>query len=301
MTDQTISVDVPGGSFEIPYTSKFTAKVQHHTPLTKTVDWMTDQGNLELELGPPVYTVTPPPPPPTPPAPPTPTPTPPGGPKPTLPAAVAATLKSATALFDNFAGTELDSTKWASSWFKGGQMNDVPTVAANVIVNNGLRLLRTANGGALINGNPEDAARPGFQFSYGYAEAILNFTKNLGAWSAFWSDGQPVWSIHGEDDIVEVDLGTGLPAANYHSLGAHPTGKDVPDNGQPQSKSYLTGEHAFGELRIPGKTLIYWDGNLIRTITTYDGGAPHFPVLNIGDGPVGAELQASQVAIWLPA
>ena len=191
---------------------------------------------------------------------------------------------------DEFNGTALDTTKWSSSWFGGGVMNNTSTSPANVRVANGVLTLTLSSTsvGALVSTNPTGGANPGFQFTYGYAEARILFPgsgSTCNDWPAFWTDGQS-WPQDGEIDIAE---GLGTLTSNYHSnAGAN--------NSNTIAGSWCGSWHTYGVDREPGVNTIYWDGTPIRSYASNDGGSPQYLILNVGSGE-GADAPGTSVQI----
>jgi beta-glucanase (GH16 family) len=175
-------------------------------------------------------------------------------------------------------------------------MNRVTTYKSLVSVANGEVTLTLASSsqGALISTNPVGGASPGFQFQYGAVEARVWFPGNGSAclnWPAWWTDGQN-WPTNGEHDIAEV-LG-GQMTVNYHSSsGAHNQGA-VPGY-------WCGGYHVYTLDRETGHANVYYDGALVKSYATDDGGALHYLILNIGSGGVAgypAKLRVDYVRAW---
>lgn len=192
---------------------------------------------------------------------------------------------------DEFSSSSLDASKWASSWFNGGSMNDVTTSANNVSVTGGnlVLTLSSSSSGALVSTNPSGGASKGFAMGYGYAEARIYFPgsgSKIYNWPAFWTDGQS-WPANGEIDIAE---GLGTLTSNYHSTkGA--------DNSGTIAGTWSAGFHTYGVDRQSGKNSVYWDGKLVRSYATYDNGSPEYLIVNVGSGNTAALGTASQVKV----
>lgn len=200
---------------------------------------------------------------------------------------------------DTFTGTSLNLTNWAPYWFSDGTANPGSSTrgyASNVTVNGQLNLLLwNSTNGALISSNPNGGAKPGFQFTYGYAEAQLTLPTNgtvISHWPAWWLDGQD-WPMDGEIDIMEGLSGYAAWHYHYDSGGGvddHPIGGDV---------NTLPGTHIYGVNWYPGHLDFYYDGTLVASATngSLSGGAtisssPMYLILDYdgGSGPVPATM-----------
>jgi hypothetical protein len=198
---------------------------------------------------------------------------------------------------DEFNGSSLDPQVWSKSWFNGGKMNNVTTNPANVAVIGGNLVLTLSSNteGALVNTNPSDSGKRGFSIGYGYFEAKVFFPgegTRIYNWPAWWTDGQN-WPQNGEIDIAE---GLDTLTSNYHSSTGANNSNTVPG-------SWANAYHIYAVNRQPGKNDIYWDGKLIRSYATNDGGSPHYLIFNIGAGThqvlgVGSQVKVDYVRVW---
>jgi hypothetical protein len=202
---------------------------------------------------------------------------------------------------DEFNGTSLDTSQWDSSWFNGGTMNNVASSPSNVSVANGVLTLTLSNSttGALIH-TSQAAGRATLAVG-DVVEARIWFPGNgtqLYNWPAFWANDTNNYPAGGENDIAEV-LG-GQLTVNYHSpSGAHNQGA-VPGY-------WGDAWHTYALYRQAGHCDVYWDGNLVKSYSTDDDGAPEDIMLNIGagegttmTGPAGA-VKVDYVRLWAPA
>lgn len=196
---------------------------------------------------------------------------------------------------DEFNGTSLDTSKWAN-YCK--TMNKVTTSLSNVSVANGVAMLQLASSGsgAIISTSSVDGCGdPANPYSLpvgGYAEARIYFPGTSGGtqynWPAWWASG-PSWPAAGENDIVEGYDST-LSAGNYHS----PSGAN---NGPHPSGNWVNSYHTYGLWRKASSAEVYWDGNLVRSYSTNDNGAPQSLIVNVGAGNTTMYGAASQVKV----
>jgi hypothetical protein len=198
---------------------------------------------------------------------------------------------------DEFNGPALDTTKWATSWFKGGTMNNVATSASNVSIVDGQLHLKLSSStlGALVSTNNWDTAKPGYEFTTGYVEARIFFpgtgwatgTDGCYNWPAFWTNGHR-WPTDGENDIAEVL--SGKMTVNYHSAsGAHNQGA-VPG-------AWCGSYHTYGLHRKAGSADVYFDGVKVKSYSTDDSGQPQYIILNVGRSGTAVTGDASAVKV----
>lgn len=207
---------------------------------------------------------------------------------------------------DDFSGTSLNKTNWVPYWFSDGTVlpgSSMRGYASNVWVNGQLNLRRVSTNGACISTNPHGGAKPGFQFTYGYAEAQLTLPTNgtvIAQWPAWWMDGQS-WPMDGEIDIMEGLSGYACWHYHYDSgggLDSHPIGGRI--NTSP-------GTHIYGVNWYPGHLDFYYDGTKVASASngSLSGGAtisssPMYLILIYagGSGPLPATLVVHYVRVF---
>ena len=198
---------------------------------------------------------------------------------------------------DEFNGNSLNPSYWASSWAHGQVINSVTTDPSNVTVAGGnlILTLKSPSDGALVTTDPAQVI-PGFEFGTGtFIEARIYFPgdgTDIYNWPAFWTDSSH-WPQDGEIDIAE---GLSQLSSNYHSVSGR--------NEQAIPGVWSDGWHIYAVDREPGENYVYWDGQLVRSYQTNDGGAPEFLMLNVGDvnghaitGSV-SQVKVDYVRVW---
>ena len=227
---------------------------------------------------------------------------------PSLPAAMVARLNAQPVFDDTFAHAEQWGTLWDETWFGGLKMNGMTLDDSLITMLSGggisLGVSNAGKTGSMINTNPSNPNKPGFQIGYGYVECDIQFPANSPAWACFWLNGQN-WPQNGENDVIEwlsTSGGGHIPTSNYHS-GSSPSGtSDVAQNSG-QIAGNWNGRHRFGVLRTPdsgGTSYRYWDGALVKQFLTHDGGAPQYVILSIGDPSSGGNgpMVAYRCTAW---
>ncbi len=199
---------------------------------------------------------------------------------------------------DEFNGTTLNSQYWSPTWFNGGSINNVTTSASNATVSGGdlILSLGTSSSGATVDTDPSQTNGGGFQFGDGYyAEASIYLPGNgttINNWPAFWTDGQS-WPADGEIDVTE---GLGTLTSNYHSnQGASNSGTIT--------GTWANGWHTYAVDREANMNYIYWDGQLVRSYATDDGGAPQYLIFTVGcsgscNTGAASQVKVDYVRVW---
>ena len=204
---------------------------------------------------------------------------------------------------DNF--DTLDRSVWTPYWFKdcapGSVMNRSRTCSDNVSVAGGTLSLQmsAADKGALVSTNPKDGVpgHTGAAFGLGFYEARILFPGRCDTqiynWPAWWTTGQS-WPGTGENDIAEPT--SGIMGSNYHSSGGS-SGRNI-------AGCWAGQYHTYGLHRLSGKNDVYFDGILVHSYATRDGGVPHHLIVNVGYaskaqvyGPAGS-VKVDYIRVW---
>ena len=191
---------------------------------------------------------------------------------------------------DQFTGTSLNTANWTA--LQGASINNVSTSASAVSVSGGY--LHVGYTGA-VNSNPASgyagpSSGPVIPSNGTCCEASINF-PNGSNWSAWWCDASS-WPAGGEEDIAEI-LGGNLTALNYHS----PSGAN---NGPTPSGNWYGAFHTYTLVRNRSSSSVYWDGQLMRTVSTNDNGANQSMIINMGSGSSGNTILVDYVRVWSP-
>lgn len=218
---------------------------------------------------------------------------------------------------DEFNGTSLNTSKWATGWFGSGITGPINSSEqecydpGQVSVSGGtlnitvVKSSCTAGGktypyrSGLISSNPSSGApnqpSPGFQQVYGFFQARIYLPGSGGAidnWPAWWTDGQS-WPQDGEMDVLE-GLG-GQACYHFHSPAGGPGGC---------VSGKFTGWHTYGADWKPGSVTYYYDGKAVGTITTGITSAPMYLILNdavsaaIGGPSRPDTMKVAYVRVW---
>ena len=210
--------------------------------------------------------------------------------------------------------SSLDTTKWEDDNCPFGTNICYDPSTSNVSFSGGYLNLLNNNGGteSVITTYPNNVSPgPGFQFTYGYAEARIwlpDPAKNGGKcenWPSFWLDNYN-WPEDGEIDILEC-LDGGY--AGYH-FWYGPAGSNGYSEGNDTSSGY-TGWHTFAADWEPGVITYYYDGVQVGQISQNVTSSPLFIILingSSGDpsdpnsyfgGPLATStMQVQYVRVW---
>lgn len=221
---------------------------------------------------------------------------------------------------DEFAGTELDASKWRPGWWpnSAGLSDPVNTLEvaayseANVTVDNGLSLALTSqsitapNGktypftGALVSTDPQTAspAGGGFEYTYGVFEAKVflpdNDSGEIADWPGIWATSLPNGTYQ-EDDILE-GLG-GQAAYHFHDSTNGGPGADVP--------SIKPGWHTVSSNWTPTEIVYYYDGVQVGSEPCPAAAGPMYLILDMTTSDaataVDTALQVAYVRVWQAA
>lgn len=203
---------------------------------------------------------------------------------------------------DEFNGTSL-SPYWAST---DNGRNGVDTPSSNAVVSGGLLnlSLTSSSVGAAVTTRPWNSPAPpngGFTALPGdVTEMRAKFPTNSAGqcvgWGAVWMWGD-AWPGNGEIDIAEDRYGS-LWTSALDSSGSWRYTTQVPG-------SWCGAWHTYTVDREPGHTYVYWDGTLVESSATSDGGQPMAITLNLGYGlgnpgpdTYPATLQVDYVRVW---
>jgi hypothetical protein len=201
---------------------------------------------------------------------------------------------------DDFDGPRPDPRVWATTWFGGTRMSGATVARSNVRISGSCLVLSVDDRGraAVVTSNPRNGdTEHGFQIGTDVVvEArvrLPGWAGRIHAWPAWWVNGQR-WPRDGETDIVEGLKGRAT--TNYHSSGGHTVSDPVPG-------AWGGTWHTYALERGRGQNRIYWDGRLVDSYPTDDGGAPQYLVFTLrpSDPPDGAgavELEVDYVRVW---
>jgi hypothetical protein len=206
---------------------------------------------------------------------------------------------------DEFPGSTLDLTKWQVDTGTG---NNVTFSGSNVSVGvNGLVLtVASATSGAQIQTAAYTLpvggcceARIWFPGPFPPGAPLYGAPGNtIYNWPAWWTGDLSTWPAEGEIDIAESYNGT--LTNNYHSPSGSHNGPSPGPAG-----NWSNSWHTYGMYRGPDHADYYFDGVLVHTQATDDGGGGQGLLLTAGSGNTAAYGAASEVLVgyvrtWLP-
>lgn len=172
---------------------------------------------------------------------------------------------------DEFGGSSLDSSKWATARSDGGRnMADAASwfIDNNVSVSSGTLKL-TATNVQSHSGYPYSGAvissHNGFNQMYGYFEISMKIPKGKGLWPAFWlmpKSSNNSWMWPPEIDIMEnLGANTSLMYLTNHYSSNYPGtgGSDASSQGTYSGPDYSTGFHTYAVLWDSTQIVWYLD------------------------------------------
>lgn len=223
---------------------------------------------------------------------------------------------------DEFNGTSLNTTNWATGWFGSGITDPVNSAEqdcydpSQVTVSGGSLNLTAVKSSCTtpdgktfpyktgaVSSNPSSGApnqpKRGFQQAHGFFQARIFTPGSSGKifnWPAWWTDGQQ-WPADGEMDIVEGL--SGMACFHFHSTATGGPG------GCPSGS--FTGWHTYGADWQPGSVTYYYDGKAVGKVTQQVTSAPMYLILDyavsssIGGPSKNATMKVDYVRVWSKA
>jgi beta-glucanase (GH16 family) len=207
--------------------------------------------------------------------------------------------------FSGTAGTPPDPTHWIITTGGHWGANEIACYTsspANVGLDGAGHLLLTARAGASCDGRSYSAGRVEtrgkYTWRYGYLEVRAQLPISAGALPAIWMLGPDAvdnWPRSGETDIVEaISSEPTTVHTNVHGIDA--AGNHWESGWWGPNKSYAytgsslaDGYHVYALDWEPGMMRFFFDGQVVRTLTTADvpvwlWGNPFYLLLNVAVG-----------------
>lgn len=210
---------------------------------------------------------------------------------------------------DEFNGTSL-GTNW-NAFNGGGIYNNVYMYSSNVSEGNGVmgvKLASNTNGGFActtnVAGDCQVTPSTGWALPVGgFAEARINFPGSgttIYNWPAFWACQMQAGRCNNSAGEIDIAEGLGTLTVNYHSPTANTGYGTVPG-------TWAGGFHTYGVYRASNHTdLVYYDGALVKTVTTSDNGGPEDLILEASEASgrtqqIPSAIQVDYVRGWTGA
>jgi len=205
---------------------------------------------------------------------------------------------------DEFGGSGLDASRWATGWYGAGvtapvseQENDCYD-PSQVAVGGGVLSLTLAARDVSCGGGSEQYAAGlvstagKYTFTYGLVQARVwvpaAASGEVANWPAVWADGK-TWPADGEMDIAE---GIGGRMCGHFHDAADPGGVGAGSKSGCPAGDFAGGWHTFAVDWEPGKVTYYYDGVDIGGVSAGVTSAPMFLILDYATGEPGGPVQA---------
>ena len=196
---------------------------------------------------------------------------------------------------DEFAGTELDRTKW--DYRQLGKRRNAINVKDTVALDGaGNLVLSTKRVGDAIH-TAMIGTQGKFETTYGYFECRVKMQKTHGNWSAFWLQAPKLGSVLGDTKVsgTEIDIYECFEVRNgwvSHNLHWDGYSKDHKHrgSGHKQVANLTEGYHTFGLEWTPRAYRFFVDGKESWRSTEAISGTDEYIILSLEVGPKQARV-----------